>query len=240
MDILENINELSNKLSSKLELINIQDNFMKSTIGQIVNSAVDIGLKTMLPDYIENEVIEVKDSLMQGGLKEGLNTAIEKTIEFGKKALGLDNTTELTSINQAKETIEKGNLISNISNNINSVLDKMLKSQEISQGTVNNIKNKEDVVLDNINANVEVEFSKEQKALEKIEKYISNWEKSYLKKDLEGLTKEYDKIQKQIKNIMPIRNIIDNINKIENIHKLIENDEKFDFNKMYLDLAEKL
>ena len=60
MELLENINELGNKIGNDIELIKEQDNFLKSNIGNAINYAVDIGLKAILPDFVENEVIDVK------------------------------------------------------------------------------------------------------------------------------------------------------------------------------------
>ena len=77
MDILENINELGNKLNNDLKLDNLQNLFLNTTVGRIANSAIDIGLKIILPDYMENEVIEVKDALIEEGIKEGITTAVE-------------------------------------------------------------------------------------------------------------------------------------------------------------------
>ena len=48
MDILENINELGNKLINNEELKNIQEGFLQSKIGQIVNSAIDFGLNHLV------------------------------------------------------------------------------------------------------------------------------------------------------------------------------------------------
>ena len=48
-----------------------------------------MGLRYVLPDLIEEEVIDVKDSLIQNGLKEGLKTAVENTINIGKSAIGI-------------------------------------------------------------------------------------------------------------------------------------------------------
>lgn len=239
MDILENINELGNKISNDLNLKNIQDKFLNSTLGQIANTAIDVGIKIMLPDYLENEVIEVKDALISEGLNEGINTAIENAIKIGKKMIGMENK-EFVSIEQAIKAVGEGNVIKNISEGIDTVLNKVTDSNIIPSDITNIIKEGKNVILNNIDTNIESEFKNEIKALEKIEKYIRNWEKSYLKKDIESLNKEYNKIEKQMKKVLPLEKIINNVNKIRNINELINNTENFDFNNMYLDLAGKL
>ena len=236
MNILENINEIENKIENNLNLNNLQDKFLNSTIGQIANTAINLGLKTMLPDLIEDEVIEVKDALITGGIKEGISTAIDNAIAVGKKVLGIDNTA-FTSVSQVEDAINNGNLINEISKGIDNVLDNLSNNNFISESITSIIKGGKNVILNNIGSNVETEFQDEINAINKIEKYISNWEKAYDKKDIDGVTKEYNKIEKQMKKILPLENIINNVNKIRNINQLISNNENFDFNKVYLDLA---
>ena len=65
---------LNNKGLEKNELVSAkeQNNFLNSTVGKIINTAVDLGLRWVLPDFVENQVIDVKNSLIKGGLKEGI------------------------------------------------------------------------------------------------------------------------------------------------------------------------
>jgi len=237
MEILENINELGNKLNNNLE--NLQNNFLKTNIGQLANTAVDFGLKVLLPDFVENEVIEVKDAFITGGIEDALNKTLENAIELGKKALGINNS-DFKSIVQAKDALKEGNYLEGISNTLNFVLEKLEKSNLISSNVSSLIKNGKDIILNNIDSNVENEFEQEIKALGKIEKYIANWEKFYSNKNIDGMNNELNKIEKQMKKILPIENIIKNVNKIENINNLINNSENFDFNNVYLELANQI
>lgn len=233
MELIQNLN---NNLSDDLNINNLQNNFLKSNIGQIANTAIDIGIKSLMPDFIENEVIDVKNAIINGGLKEGINTAIEDAINLGKNILGINNS-DIKSVGEAKSILENGNLIKGISKSMDFVLEGLSDNNIISKNIFNLIKGGKDLILNNIGTNVENEFENEIKSVKKIEKYISNWEKYYSEKNMEGLNKEYKKIEKQIKNILPLKNIINNINKIENINELIKNNENFDFSQYYLDLA---
>ncbi len=237
MEILENINELGNKLNNNLEYL--QNNFLKTNIGQLANTAVDFGLKVLLPDFVENEVIEVKDAFITGGIEDALNKTLENAIELGKKVLGINNS-DFKSIVQAKDALKEGNYLEGISNTLNFVIEKLEKSNLISSNVSSLIKNGKDIILNNIDSNVENEFEQEIKALGKIEKYIANWEKFYSNKNIDGMNNELNKIEKQMKKILPIENIIKNVNKIENINNLINNSENFDFNNVYLELANQI
>ena len=52
-------------LSQSLEdnLLEAQKSFLESDIGKAINMAVDIGLKSVLPDLIEDQIIDVKDAI---------------------------------------------------------------------------------------------------------------------------------------------------------------------------------
>lgn len=239
MDILENINELGNKLINNEELKNIQEGFLQSKIGQIVNSAIDFGLKEILPDFVEDEVIEVKDALFTGGLKEGIDTAIENAINLGKNIVGIFNE-NFKDIDQVEKSLEKGEIIEGISDSIDFIVNKLEKSNIISTNISELIKNGKNLILGNVDSNIQNEFNSELKSLKKIEKYIKNWEKYYSEKNIGGLNTEFNKIKKQLKNIIPLENIINNVRKIENINQLIKNSDEFNFDEVYLNIAEKI
>ncbi len=239
MDILENINELGNKLINNEELKNIQEGFLQSKIGQIVNSAIDFGLKEILPDFVEDEVIEVKDALFTGGLKEGIDTAIKNAINLGKNIVGIFNE-NFKDIDQVEKSLEKGEIIEGISDSIDFIVNKLEKSNIISTNISELIKNGKNLILGNVDSNIQNEFNSELKSLKKIEKYIKNWEKYYSEKNIEGLNTEFNKIKKQLKNIIPLENIINNVRKIENINQLIKNSDEFNFDEVYLNIAEKI
>lgn len=239
MYILENINELGNKLINNEELKNIQEGFLQSKIGQIVNSAIDFGLKEILPDFVEDEVIEVKDALFTGGLKEGIDTAIGNAINLGKNIVGIFNE-NFKNIDQVEKSLEKGEIIEGISDSIDFIVNKLEKSNIISTNISELIKNGKNLILGNVDSNIQNEFNSELKSLKKIEKYIKNWEKYYSEKNIEGLNTEFNKIKKQLKNIIPLENIINNVRKIENINQLIKNSDEFNFDEVYLNIAEKI
>jgi hypothetical protein len=43
-----------------------------------------------------------------------------------------------------------------------------------------------------------------------------------------------------MKKILPLEKILKNVEKIQNINNLIKNSDNFDFNKIYLELSNKL
>ena len=71
MEIENNINIEKNK-----------NNFLNNIIGKTINNALDIGLRAILPDLIENQIINIKNELIENGLKAGANTAINSVINL--------------------------------------------------------------------------------------------------------------------------------------------------------------
>ena len=103
--------ELENNIELKTNTNEIvtekeQNSFLNSTLGKVINSAVDVGLRMILPDFVEEGVIEVKNALLQGGLKEGIDTAINSATDLGKSVLGIF-TGKFDDISQARDAINK-------------------------------------------------------------------------------------------------------------------------------------
>ena len=54
----KNVNqELENK---DLVTVEKQNGFLNSSVGKIINTAIDLGLRWILPDFVENQIIDVK------------------------------------------------------------------------------------------------------------------------------------------------------------------------------------
>ena len=66
----------SNQIETEIITEKSQNNFLESTLGKTINAAVDLGLRWVLPDLVEDEIINIKNGLIKGGLKEGINTVI--------------------------------------------------------------------------------------------------------------------------------------------------------------------
>ena len=68
-----------------------QKSFLETSLGKVINTGINIGLKVVLPDFIEEQVIDVKDTLMNEGLKDGIKTIVEDVTDFGKGVAGVFN-----------------------------------------------------------------------------------------------------------------------------------------------------
>ena len=199
-----------------------QNKFLQTTLGKTINTALDIGLRGILPDMIEDQIIEIKNVLLTNGLKEGIDSAIKSAIDLGKSALGIV-TGKFENLSQAHTAIKKGGIIDGISEVIDNVLESSTKNELLSKNTGRLIKKGKNAILDTISSNIEENFMQEMNSLEKVSKYISNWNNYYNLRDREGMEKEYKKIKKQMDTIMALDTTISEAKQIENIHNLIKN-----------------
>ena len=67
---LENVQNNKLELNNKIVNEKTQKSFLESTLGKAVNTAIDIGLRAILPDFVENQVIGIKNNLLNYGLKD--------------------------------------------------------------------------------------------------------------------------------------------------------------------------
>lgn len=221
--------------------INIEEkNFLNTIIGKTINNAIDIGLKSILPDLIENQIIEVKDALIKNGLKEGIQTAVDSAIDFGKSAIGIF-TGNFENMTQIRTAVADGGIIDTMSDLIDKVVDKTYISGHINKSVSTIIKNGKDILLDNISNNIKNELDQQSNALEKLGRYIDNWKECYNNKDFNGMSREYKKIKNQSENILPVENILKERKKVEILHNLIKNNgQNFEITNLENELVENL
>ena len=140
-----------------------------------------------------------------------------------------------------QNAIKSGGLIDGISSLLDLTIENVRKAGLVNNNVAKNIKQGKNIILNNLESNISNTFSNQYKAIENTNKYISNWRNYFDNKDFSGMEKEYNKIEKQLKNIAPIESTIKNARTIEVLHNLIKNNgQDFNLTKEQLELAEKL
>lgn len=219
----------------ELVTANEQKNFLDTTLGKVVNTAVDLGLRWVLPDFMENQVIDVKNSLIRGGLKEGIDKAIDSAVELGKSVTGIF-TGKFENVSQAQNAVKNGGIIDGISDALDTALSFTSKQGWIPREVTSMIRQGKNVILDNVSNNIETEFVSQLNSIEKLGKYENNWRNYFQEQNFEGMEKEYQKIKDKIKEVIPIEKTIKQAREIENLHLLIKNNGQ-DFNLTQEQLA---
>ena len=232
---MDNINFENNIDLLNLSQGNEQTNFLQSTLGKVINYAVDTGIRAVLPDIIEDEVINIKNTISDEGFSEGINEAIKSATDIGKSALGI-LTGNFENISQAEKAIEKGGLIDGISNILDYTLEKVDNLNIIPEKIVNLIKDGKDILLKNVSSGIKKEFSSQEKNIENLEKYTNSWRQAYETENIGEMDKYIKKIKNTLEKTMPLENLISEARQIENIHELIKNNGG-DFNLSEEELA---
>ena len=234
------------EINSDIELDNLenldkqQNNFLESTLGQVIDSSVDLGLRAILPNFIEDEVIEIKDTLIKEGFSEAVNKAIDNAIDIGKSALGIV-TGKFESVSQAEKAVEKGGIVDSISDVLDFTLDKVSDMGLLSKNITKVIKSGKDALIDNVSSDIKKEFKTQNKNIENLNKYNNNWKESFEAKDFSSMEKYMKKINNLLNKTLPLENTIKNARTIENLHELIKNNGKsFELTNEELQLAELL
>ena len=237
--------EVTNNLEKNSELIsenlyNNQKNFLESSLGKVINMALDIGLKAWLPDLIEDEIIDIKDCILENGFKEGVKEIINSGIDFGKSVSGIV-TGEFESVEQIQMAVKNGGILDQVSDLIDDVLKIVKQKDLINKSTISLIKSGKNSIISSISNKIEETLTNQIKAVEKIEKFTKMWNNAYGIQDFEKMENSYKNIKNELEKIVPLEKIINKARVIENVHNLIKNNGKnFNLTEAELELATKL
>ena len=230
------------ELNTEINLVKEQEQneFINSTLWKTINNGVDIGIRYLFPDLIEEEIIELKNNLINFGLKDGIKKSIDSVIETGKEISGI-MTGNFENITQIQKTIKNGGVIDKISDIMDWVIEKSVKNGKINYNVGKTLKKGKVSILSSIEKNIESTLNDQITSAKNIDKYISNWNNFYNLKDFNGMQKEYIKMEKELEKLIPLENTIKNARYVENIHNLIKNNGKnFELNEEIKELASKL
>lgn len=234
LSLIENDVILDNTL--KVE----QEKFLNTNLGIIINNAVDISLKALLPDLIEEEIISIKDTILENGLKQGIDEAVKTAVNFGKSTLGIV-TGKFENMEQVDLAIKKGGIVDTISDVLDTTIKKVEDKELINKSTAKMIKSGKNTILDSITDKLEDSMRTQIKNVEKLQNYSEKWKEAYQEKDFSKMSKNYKNIEKYLNETIPLENTIKEARKIENLHNLIKNNgENFNISKEEQKLAEKL
>ena len=235
-------NQLNNEknINNNIEIEKKQKNFLETTIGKIVNTGLDIGIRALLPDFIDEQVINLKDNLFEYGFREGITKTIDDAIDIGKSVIGIF-TGNFENIEQMQSAVQTGGLIDGLSDLLDTVVGKVSQKGLINSNVANILTQGKNIILDNVQSNIEKTFSEQLTNSNKMNQYINEWKNAFENKDFNVMEKQYKKIEKELKELAPIENTINQARTIENLHNLIKNNgQDFNLTKEQIELAKKL
>ncbi len=214
--------ELTNTINNDIELNNKQKSFFNSNLGKIVNTAIDVGLRSILPDMIENQVIDIKNALMENGINEGINVVVDKLVDFAKSAKGIV-TGNFENLEQVRTAVGSGGIVDTVSNLVDTALNKVYKKGYINYTVNNLIKSGKNVLLNNVTNNIKNEMNNQQDYFKILDNYIEKWKNGYKNHDFNEMEKIYKKIDNLSEKIVPFKNTINEIKYVKNMQEILKN-----------------
>lgn len=188
----------------KKNLNQIDDRFCEA-ITNTIDSIYNEILKAFLPDSIEDKVIKIKDQIGLSKLSKNVENLLRGFINNkGEK----DLTKRIKALDIEKQT---NTLISNIEDAFN-----------LSINEINKLENNKKTISKKVEEQLNKEIKSYISTFEKNDQYISEWEKFYKSKDFKNMDKVYKKIEKNVKNIIPIEEKIKEVKELENLHLRIK------------------
>lgn len=221
-------------------LENRQNLFLQNSLSKVINAGLNTGIRALLPNFIEEEVISIKDAIINNGFKSGTKQAINSAIEIGKTANGLI-TGNFENITQVQNAIKSGGMVDTISDILSKTINSLVKNEIINKETGAILKKGKNIIINTVESNIENSLMNQSSSIEKIGEHTLKWKKHYESKDFTNMEKEYSKIKKLLQATLPIEKTLKEARKLENIHLLIKNKGKdFNLSKVELELAQKL
>ena len=162
IDILE----LDNRIQNNVNISERQNKFLNSTLGKVINTGID----AVLPDFIENQIIEVKDVLMSNGLKDGVKEIVNQGIQLGKSASGIF-TGEFENITQIENVVKKGGILDSTSKILDAALKFVESKNLLDKSTVRLIKQGKNSIISAVSNKIEESLTEQIKNIEKLENY---------------------------------------------------------------------
>lgn len=239
-NIINNVKEIKNNNEKSKNLGEKQENFLQTTLGQIINTSIDFGIKAVLPEWLEDEIIEIKDSIFNDGFRSGVQMAINKAINLGKSIEGIF-TGNFENISQIKSVIKSGGLLDTISKLLDNVITWAKNEKIINSSTAKLIKSSKNTIIDNIEKSIDNSLENQVAAIEKIDNYIEKWSDYFKEQDLTNMKKIHTRIKNTMEELIPIQDVLNKVEQLENMQKLIENNGgNFDLTEEELELARML
>ena len=220
-------NQLTNDIKNN-EISKNQNDFIGNMFKNAINFGVDLGLKSLLPDLIEDQVIDIKNSILEGGFKEGVNTLMKKVNEFKNSITGIF-TENFNNIQEINTATKQGGIIKTVSKGLSKGIDAGVKSGIIPKSIGGILKAGKTTMLNEFSNSLESQMRKEIQKFDTLNDLNKKWYDALDQRDFDKMTKYTEKISALSKDLVKFSNIINETKKIEELHNFIKENNSFDF-----------
>ena len=220
-------NQLTNDMKNN-EISKNQNDFIGNMFKNAINFGVDLGLKSLLPDLIEDQVIDIKNSILEGGFKEGVNTLMKKVNEFKNSITGIF-TGNFNNIQEINTATKQGGIIKTVSKGLSKGIDAGVKSGIIPKSIGGILKAGKTTMLNEFSNSLESQMRKEIQKFDTLNDLNKKWYDALDQRDFDKMTKYTEKISALSKDLVKFSNIINETKKTEELHNFIKENNSFDF-----------
>ena len=220
-------NQLTNDMKNN-EISKNQNDFIGNMFKNAINFGVDLGLKSLLPDLIEDQIIDIKNSILEGGFKEGVNTLVKKVNEFKNSITGIF-TGNFNNIEEIHTATKQGGIIKTVSKGLSKGIDAGVKSGAIPKSIGGILKAGKTTMLNEFSNSLESQMRKEIQKFDILNDLNKKWYDALDQRDFDKMTKYTEKISVLSKDLVKFSNIIEETKKIEELHNFIKENNSFDF-----------
>ena len=220
-------NQLTNDIKNN-EISKNQNDFIGNMFKNAINFGVDLVLKSLLPDLIEDQVIDIKNSILEGGFKEGVNTLMKKVNEFKNSITGIF-TGNFNNIQEINTATKQGGIIKTVSKGLSKGIDAGVKSGIIPKSIGGILKAGKTTMLNEFSNSLESQMRKEIQKFDTLNDLNKKWYDALDQRDFDKMTKYTEKISALSKDLVKFSNIINETKKIEELHNFIKENNSFDF-----------
>ena len=176
-------------------------------IPKLANTTLDIGLKAVLPDFLENDVIEIKDAFISEGFSAGLETAKERAENTWNSIKGLFSG-EFSNVSEIKKLVQKNGILDTASDLIDRISKKLMDLNIINKSTYNLIKTGKKEIMGVLRDELNTYYQIDEYDFEKLQSQIQSWKQSYMDGDLEGMDKNAKKIEQNLEKNNSLQTIL--------------------------------
>lgn len=188
---------------------------------KIVDVVLNIGLKSILPDFLENDIIEIKDAFIKEGFVDGVKEILDKLEDMGKSIIGIFSG-RFETVEQIKRLVQTDGILDGISELIDKILKKLMNKGKIDKNIYNLIKTGKKEILNIVEDNLKSTYQETTYSLEKLNKYCEEWKENYKNKNYDEMKKSSNKIKQRLEQSEMVEDIINEARNIEKMQKYIE------------------